>query len=173
MSKKNFTATESQKKEVFKRLQTGELAQGVRLDILNPETQKPIDLDTFCREFADAIKDARAKRGSVVSSNLYAAAIYAGVNKQTGREERDTKAMQQWLALEGRGLFGKKLELDNTDPLHIQLAKIKQACADGHIGTQEMTAFADILFKEMQLVEFSAIKEEFAEIKKMQGAARK
>lgn len=167
MSKRPFLATSEQKRLVFKRLCKGELAQAVRLEIENPETKAPINLDIFCREFKQEIQDARAKRGSVISSNLYAAASYVGLNNITGLEERDNKAMQQWLALEGRGIFGKKFDFDSSLSLKSQLDQVKDACAAGLIGSQEMSAFVDAIFKEMQLIEFIEIKKEFSELKKL------
>lgn len=166
MSKKLFIPTEEQRNLVFERLCKGEIAQAVRLDIINPETKKPLDIDTFCTKFAEEVRNARAKRGSAVASNLFAAATYHGVNRQTGLVEYNEKAMQQHLALDGRGLYGKKFDLDTSLPIKDQLGQIKQACADGLIGTQEMTGFVDACIKEMQAVEFEEIKRDFVEIKK-------
>ncbi len=169
MSKKEFIPTPQQRTAVFDRLCTGELAQSVRIEIINPETKKPLSLDTFCDKFTDEITNARAFRGSKVSSNLFMAATAAQKNLVTGIVDRDPKAMQQWLALEGRGLFGQKFKLDCTKPLHEQFIDVKQACADGLIGCQEMSAFVDAFAKEMQLIEFQALKVEFLEFKSSLG----
>lgn len=170
MSKKIFVASEDQKKDVFKRLCEGELAPGIRLDIINPETQKPIDLDTFCREFAEEIINARAINGGKVTSNLLKAATYEGVNKVTGLIDRNTQAMKDWLNLNGRGLFGKKFVLDTSKTLHEQINQVKQACADGYIGTQEMTGFVDAICKEANIIEFADLKKEVEELKRLHGA---
>lgn len=170
MSKKVFTPTPAQKKTVFEKLCTGEIAQSVRLEIINPETKKPVCLDNFCEMFEEEILNARAIRGTKVCSNLFNGATYVSKNRITGVEERDSKCIQQWLALDGRGLFGKKFKLNPNDTMKEQFKQIKMACANGLIGSQEMTAFGDICVKEMQAIEFEQIKQEFADLKAVMKA---
>lgn len=167
MSKKRFKPTNEQRKMVLERLSKGELAQSIRLDIVNPETEKPLHIDTFCLIFEEEMINARGIRGTKVCSNLFAGAIAEQKNLVTGMFERDSKLIQQWLALDGRGLFGKKFKLDCKLPLKDQFITVKQACADGLIGSQEMSAFVDAIVKEMQLIEFQTMKTEFAELKEM------
>jgi len=157
MSKKRFIPTPEQRKMVFRCLSTGELAQSIRLDIINPETKKPISIDTFCEIFEDEMIDARGIRGTKVCSNLFSGAIEAQKNQLTGMIERDSKLIQQWLALDGRGLFGKKFKLNCNASLHDQLKQIKQACADGLIGTQEMTGFVQAISVEKELIDVADI----------------
>lgn len=107
---------------------------------------------------------ARAVKGSKVTSNLLAAATYSGTNLVTGLKDYNVKAMQQWLALDGRGLFGKKFELDITKSLHEQVKQVKAACADGYIGTQEMTAFIDAICKEVSVIDYLNLHERLSKL---------
>ena len=159
MSKKVFEPTEEQKQKVFERLCKGELPHSIRLDIINPETKKPLHIDTFMNKFEDECIAARGIRGTAVCKNLFDGATYVGHNQVTGMDERDSKCIQQWLALDGRGLFGKKFKLDCNLPLKEQLKQIKQACADGLIGSQEMTAFVQAIQVEKEVVLVEQLEE--------------
>lgn len=152
---KKFEATDEQRQLALYGLSLGISADYVRLDIVNPQTKKPIDLDIFCREFKDEIHAARYAKVKEVVSVIYKKATI----------DEDLGACAKFLSLNARGCFNKRWDYDPSASANAKVDSIIKACADGYLGCMEANELINGISKGFTAIEFEEIKREFLAIK--------
>jgi hypothetical protein len=158
---KEFIPTDEDKFNARESMSLGISADYARLEIKNPQTKKPIDLDTFCKAFSDEIKEAKLERAKRVVSTLFEKACMG-----------DVQAISKYLTLCCRGVFDKKFDYDDSLPPNEQIGSIIKAASNGLIGSMEAESFINGIAKKYQLIEFEEIKKEWAEIKRIKAEGK-
>lgn len=102
--------------------------------IINPNTQKPIDIKTFYKAFRPVMNQARKGKLDRILDNLYDMA-----------KDKDINAIRLILNLQGRGLLKEKFEFDENDTIEGQYNQIIKAGAAGLIHADEVAAYCNAI----------------------------
>ena len=98
--------------------------------IINKETEKSINVNTYYKAFKSIINKARKEKLDRVLDVVYHMAL-----------AKDINAVRMFLNLQGRGLIKEKFYFDETASIEDQYNQVIKASADGLIHAEEMTAY--------------------------------
>ncbi|CAG9273337.1 hypothetical protein PUN4_770062 [Paraburkholderia unamae] len=105
-----FEPDETQREVVKALLCCGVRLEDCRLHVINPETNKPLSYNTFCRAFNDEIATGTARQNAAVAQNLYRIATSENCSAAT------VSACIFWLRCRAGWRFARDADAEASPP---------------------------------------------------------